>query len=262
MYTEWLNIAPRVGLAWDPAGDGRMSVRTGYGMNSEFVNGQFFINTANAPPWGSEVRLQRPGIGPFDNPFAGTGVTNPFPDDLRRQRAVLAKRSVHHASHRISTPTRVHSWNASVQQQVGDNMAVSASYIGNYTTNLWDVVTGNPGVIPAGASPTGPCTLNTVTGPQTFPNCSAAPLDVRREITQANPAIGRFIGFLDYFTDHGTQKYNGLLLSFQRRAVQRAQSSSANYTLSKCEGHPSGGGGTANAGKRVHDARVAAQSAS
>ncbi len=45
------------GFAWDPAGDGRMSVRIGYGMNSEFVNGQFFINTANAPPWGSEVRL-------------------------------------------------------------------------------------------------------------------------------------------------------------------------------------------------------------
>ena len=99
MYTEWPNIAPRVGLAWDPAGNGRTSVRTGYGMNSEFVNGQFFINTANAPPWGSEVRLQRPGIGTFDNPFAGTGVANPFPGDLRRQCAVLAKRSVHHASH-------------------------------------------------------------------------------------------------------------------------------------------------------------------
>ena len=95
MYTEWLNIAPRVGVAWDPNGDGRMSVRAGYGMNSEFVNGQFFINAANAPPWGSEVRLQRPGIGTFDDPFAGTGVDNPFPDYLRRQRAVLTKRPVH-----------------------------------------------------------------------------------------------------------------------------------------------------------------------
>ena len=55
-----LNFAPRVGVAWDPAGDGRMSIRAGYGMNSEFVNGQFFINAANAPPWGSELRLTRP----------------------------------------------------------------------------------------------------------------------------------------------------------------------------------------------------------
>ena len=65
MNTDWLNVAPRVGLAWDPNGDGRMSVRAGYGMNSEFVNGQFFINAANAPPWGSEVRLTRPLIGPL-----------------------------------------------------------------------------------------------------------------------------------------------------------------------------------------------------
>ena len=38
--------------------------------------------------------------------------------------------------------TRVHSWNASLQRQFGNDLAVSASYIGNYTLNLWDVVTG------------------------------------------------------------------------------------------------------------------------
>ncbi len=142
--------------------------------------------------------------------------------------------------------TRVHSWNVSVQRQFGGDMAVSASYIGNYTTNLWDVVTGNPGTIPGGGSPTGPCTLNTVNGPQTVANCSTASLDARREITQTGPADGRFIGFLDYFTDHGTQQYNGLLLSVQRRAVNGV-SASANYTLSKCEGHRTQGGGTSNA---------------
>ena len=246
MFTEWLNFAPRVGLAWDPAGDGRMSVRAGYGMNGEFVNGQFFINAANAPPWGSEVRLQRPGIGTFDDPFGGTGITNPFPVTFDAN-APFSPNGPFIAPPSDLNPTRVHAWNMSVQRQVADSMAVSASYIGNYTNNLWDVVTGNPAGVPAGVSPTGPCTLNTVTGPQTFANCSAAPLDLRREITQANPAVGRFIGFLDYFTDHGTQKYNGLLLSFQRRASDGINLS-ANYTLSKCEGHPSGGGGTANAG--------------
>ena len=149
--------------------------------------------------------------------------------------------------------TRVHSWNVSVQRQFGADMAVSASYIGNYTTNLWDVVTGNPGTIPGGGSPTGPCTLNTPTGPLTVANCSTRPsLDQRREITQLESAVGRFIGFLDYFTDHGTQKYNGLLLSVQRRAVNGI-SASANYTLSKCEGHRTQGGGTSNVGKRLHD---------
>jgi hypothetical protein len=246
MFIEWLNFAPRVGLAWDPAGDGSMSIRAGYGMNSEFVNGQFFINTANAPPWGSEVRLQRPGIGTFDDPFTGTGVTNPFPITFDAN-APFSPNGPYIAPPSTLDPTRVHAWNLSVQRQLGNTMAVSASYIGNYTQNLWDVVTGNPASVPAGINPTGPCTLNTVTGPQTFPNCSAAPLDIRRELTQQNPAIGRFIGFLDYFTDHGTQKYNGLLLSVQGREVNGVNFG-ANYTLSKCLGHPTQGGGTSNAG--------------
>jgi hypothetical protein len=245
MFTDWLNLAPRVGVAWDPSGDGRMSVRAGYGLNGEFVNGQFFINTANAPPWGSEIRLTRPGIGSFENPFAGTGVTNPFPITFD-QNAPFSPNGPFIVPPSDLETTRVHNWNVSLQRQIGTNLAASVSYIGNYTTNLWDVVTGNPGIIPGGGSPTGPCTLNTVNGPQTVANCSTASLDMRREITQTNPQDGRFIGFLDYFTDHGTQKYNGLLFSVERRATNGI-AASANYTLSKCKGHRTQGGGTSNA---------------
>jgi hypothetical protein len=229
METNWLNFAPRVGLAWDPNGDGRMSVRAGYGMNSEFVNGQFFINTANAPPWGSEVRLTRPGIGPFENPFAGSGIANPFPITFD-QNAPFSPNGPYLVPPSDIETTRVHSWNVSVQRQLGGDLAVSASYIGNRTNNLWDVVTGNPGTIPPGLTPA---------------QASAIPLDQRRELTLLNPTTGRLIGFLDYFTDHGTQKYNGLLLSVQKRLAS-GFSASANYTLSKCEGHPNQGGTTAN----------------
>ena len=114
--------------------------------------------------------------------------------------------------------TRVPHLERRLQRQIGDNMAVSASYLGNYMTNVWGVVTGNPGTIPAGASPTGPCTLQHADRRHAdVPNCSTAPLDLRRELTQLNPAVGQYIGYLDYFTDHGWQNYNGLLLSVQRR---------------------------------------------
>ena len=49
---HWLNVQPRVGVSWDPNGDGRMSVRAGYGLNSDFVTGQFFFDSAQAPPLG------------------------------------------------------------------------------------------------------------------------------------------------------------------------------------------------------------------
>jgi len=113
--------------------------------------------------------------------------------------------------------------------------------------NVWGDVTGNPGVIPAGASATGPCTLRTTTGTQTFANCSQAPLNLRRELSQINPAAGELIGYLDWVTDQGWQRYHGLLLTFQRRAVS-GLSAGANYTVSKCEGLISQGGTPLNVG--------------
>ena len=246
MLTQWLNVNPRVGVAWDPAGDGRMSVRAGYGLNSDFVTGLFFFDSAQVPPFGLEQRLLRPGIGTFEDPFLGSGAPNPFPATL------TADSPFPPSSPFIQTPsdrenTRVHAWNTSVQRQIGDNMAVSATYLGSRMMNLWGVVTGNPGTIPAGASATGPCTLRTVNGLQTFANCSQAPLDTRREITQLDPVEGRLIGFLDYFTDYGWQQYHGLQLSFQKRAVS-GLSTSVNYTWSACEGLISQGQATSAVG--------------
>jgi hypothetical protein len=240
-HPDYTVILPRVGVAWDPTGRGRTSVRAGYGMNSDTIAGQFFFDSA-VPPFGLEVRNIRPLVGTLDDPWAGTGRTNPFPVPLG---------GAPFASHApfLSAPldlknTRVHNWNVGVQQQIGENMAFSASYLGNRLQNVWGVVTGNPGRIPEGASATGPCTLNTLTGRQTFANCSQAPLDTRREIFQANPQVGQYIGFLDYFTDRGWQRYNGLLLSVQRRAG--GLTTNTNYTFSKCEGLINIGGEPSN----------------
>ena len=56
---------------------------------------------------------------------------------------------------------------------------------------------------------------------------------------------GKYLGVVDEHTAIGTQKYNGLLLSVQRRPVN-GFSVSANYTISKCMGHPTQGGTTPN----------------
>jgi hypothetical protein len=56
---------------------------------------------------------------------------------------------------------------------------------------------------------------------------------------------GQLLGPLDLYDDQGHQTYNGMLLTFQRRSVN-GLSLNANYTLSKCMGHPTQGGGTPN----------------
>ena len=48
--SQWLNFAPRAGIAWDPAGDGRTSIRSSYGLSYDYPNGRVLITTALAPP--------------------------------------------------------------------------------------------------------------------------------------------------------------------------------------------------------------------
>lgn len=249
MYAEWFNVQPRVGIAWDPIGDGRTSVRAGYGMNSNFIAGEFYFDASQAPPFGLEQRLVNPGPYSLDDPWRAANRTNPYPITPGRVGEFPPYALLIEVPYDLDT-TRVHSWNVGVQRQIGDNMGVSASYLGNYMMNVWGDVTGNPGTIPAGVSPTGPCTLRNPAAPggvQTYPNCSAAPLDVRREMTQANPAEGRYIGYLDWVTDQGWQRYHGLLLSVQRRSTT-GMSTSANYTWSTCRGLISQGGTPLNVG--------------
>ena len=249
MEREWLTFTPRAGVSWDPFGSGLTSVRAGYGMNSDFVTGQFLFDAAQAPPFGLEQRLTG-GVLLLDDPWRSAGRIDPYPV-TPGQVYDFPPYSLF-----ISVPldlntTRVHSWNLGVQHQIGSSMAVSATYLGNRMINVWGDVTGNPGVLPPGlASPTSPCTLRNPAAPggvQTYPNCSAAPLDVRRELTQADPATGQFIGYLDWVTDRGWQQYHGMLLSVQRRATNGI-STSANYTLASCEGLISQGAGPLNVG--------------
>jgi len=227
------NMAPRVGLAWDPKGDGKTSVRASFGVSYDYVNGQFYINASNAPPWGSEVRI--PGPIRFDDPFGSSGVTNIFPVTFNAD-APFSQFGPFLSVQPDQRTERVYQWNFSVQRQLTPEWFVSASYLGNQTVHLWLTRQGNPGTIltcPNGALIN---TCNTVNN-----------LNQRRVLFLQNPAEGKFIGFMDQIDDGGTQQYHGLILSVQRRFA-RGVSVNGNYTWSHCIGDPvaNGGGSTGN----------------
>ena len=246
MRTVWENIAPRVGVSWDPRADGRTSVRAGYGLTGDFVTGQFFFDSRSAPPFGLEQRLTG---ALFDDPWGSVGRTNPYPVPTLGTTSYPFNAALY--SLFITVPydiktTRNHSWNVALQQQVGDNMAFSATYLANHMVNVWGVVDNNPALTTTvGATATAPCTANLPgQAPQTFANCTTS-LDQRRELSLLNPTVGQFYGYLDTVTDAGWQDYHGLLLSVQRRSIG-GLTTSANYTVSKCEGLVNQGGGPLN----------------
>jgi hypothetical protein len=224
MLTQWGNLGPRVGIAWDPNGDGKTSVRAAYGKSFEFVNAQFHLNTSVAPPWGSEIRLNNPPGG-LDNPFLGSGQSNifPLPDTLTSTTPFSINGPYLTLSNDMKS-TSVHLWNITFERQFAAQWFASIGYVGSQTNNLWESTPLNnavfnvPGIVPT--------TTNT---------------NARRPLTLANPAQGQFYGPLDAYVTDGTQHYNGMIVTV--RHIGARTSFAANYTLSHCYGSPDGSGG-------------------
>ena len=191
-----------------------MSIRTGYSLGYDFINAQFHLNTSSvAPPFNAEARVTNPAGG-FDDPWRGTGNENVFPFTVG-PNSVFPLTGPYISLPPDIKPPRQQSWNLGVQRQIGNDMAVSATYIGSYSDRLWNVRSLNQGVYIPGS-----CTLQTATGPQFFPVCSVnTNLDQRRGLTMADYADGKYLGAVDEHTALGIQKYHGLLLSVQRRLV-------------------------------------------
>jgi hypothetical protein len=139
-------------------------------------------------------------------------------------------------------PTRRYSWNLAIQKQFGADWLVSASYLGSQATHLWQTNEQNYAIyIPGNFDANRTCTYNgmVITGGNPGTACSTNNnRDIRRRLTLLYPQVGGTrIGFLARAESGGTQRYNGMILSVQRRAV-RGLDIGTNYTWSHCYGNP------------------------
>ena len=73
-----MNLAPREDIGWDVHGDGRLAIRSSYGLSFDYPTGEFMSNPAAAPPFGNRVRLTDPPGG-FDNPYGHLPGGDPHP---------------------------------------------------------------------------------------------------------------------------------------------------------------------------------------
>jgi hypothetical protein len=222
---QWKNLSPRVGVAWDVTGDGRMSVRSSYGINYDFPIAESWFRLAAGPPYGNLLRLTDPP-GRMDDPYAHLG-GDPHPITTSRTTVFPPFGSFGAITPDIKSP-RVQSWNVTLERQIGTDWGMSASYLGSYSDRVWGLIAYNPGVFMG----LGPCTINGVA----YPTCTApGNLNNRRVLYLENPREAQYIANLDVFDDVGTQNYRGVKLSVQRRSANGI-SLNGNYTLSRCFG--------------------------
>jgi hypothetical protein len=216
LNNKWTNFAPRVGMAWDVTGDGRMAVRSSYSLGYDFQGASYLFISATAPPFGGRLRVtQLPGG--FDDPYRNFpgGAPHPYPETPGPDAQFPAYGALASVDP-DNNSTRVQSWNVIVERQIGAAWQVAASYLGSYTDRIWAQTQRNPGVFVAGAT--------------------AANLNQRRVLSLENPQASRLIGSLERHEAIGTQTYRALRLSTQRRAATGV-SLNANYTRSYCVGN-------------------------
>lgn len=112
----YTNISPRVGLAWDPFGDGRTALRAGYGLYFNTNNHQNLIVTVTNPPF-----TPRPVI-----------VNPTFPSPPFNRASAISMRPVQFD---LDNP-RVHIYNVNMQRELWGRTAVTVGYAGSRGQHL------------------------------------------------------------------------------------------------------------------------------
>ena len=232
MNAQWWNFSPRLGVAWDPAGNGSTSVRVSGGTFYDFPNTFFWNQLSNDPPFNPQIT--RTNVS-FEDPWGGYPGGDPFPMPFGREVARDVAWPLYGTvlGFDYDIPNmQVTQWNLSLQKQLGTDWLLSGSYMGNASRHVWSMQNINLSVyLPGGA-----CTLAGVT----YNPCSTtANTDQRRRLSLENLQTGQYIGNIPRLDSGGKASYNGLLLSFQRRAA-RGITVSGNYTWSHCITDPGG----------------------
>lgn len=223
-FPDYNNWAPRFGFAWDPLGDGKTSVRGGFGVFYDTMNGWMSDWNNGVLPWyPSSFFAFSPSEAPADGastimsfPYQTAGVPDPFPSRPPPQDLNFAAAGYLPYGYgdlfvnpHLRTPY-IYQYNVSVQRQLAPGLMAEVGYVGSSSHGLLTWIDENP-VIPG----TTTRLLNAIEG--LIPSNGFAPLITFDGLNNGN--------------------YNGLIASLTKRTGRVHSFGQMFFTLSYTWSH-------------------------
>jgi carboxypeptidase family protein/TonB-dependent receptor-like protein len=239
------NFAPRVGLAWDPRGDGKTSIRAGYGIYYVRTSGQTLLQLITSEPF---FQLSADVFGatgaPLSNPFAALPTTDKFPifstppsftgfdaqGNATFNGGLLA---LNPFSRNLVTPYSSN-WNLTIQRELPMHFVIEAGYIGSESVHLLNSLQRNQALLANAAHPI------VVGGANGVPQTTLTTNSINDVEARAGVLGFDAGGGLNQVTDLGHSNYNAFIFTVNRRTGSLFLQSS--YTYSKSMDNESGGG--------------------
>ncbi|HWR53455.1 MAG TPA: carboxypeptidase regulatory-like domain-containing protein [Bryobacteraceae bacterium] len=198
--TPLLSVGPRIGLAYDPKGDGKMAIRAGFGVFYDRPQGNVYSGTNGQPPVAYTPTLYFGTLDTFLDAQGAVGPSSVNAPQVGSQPLPL-----------------VMNYSLSVQRDIGFGTVVDAAYVGSMARHL--LYARNINAIPMYAK-FDPANKDVTTG-------SPLPNNFLR------PYLG--LGNINVRGFGATSNYNAFQLTVNRR-MSRGMQFGASYTFSKALG--------------------------
>jgi outer membrane receptor protein involved in Fe transport len=111
------SFAPRLGVAWDPLGDGKTAIRAGFGIFYDQVLEKYYIISGSLnPPFTTRTTITR--VQQFPNVTAGIDLTAPVPAQMST------------VDFNLQTPY-IMQYNLSIERSLPGNFSLTLAYVGS-----------------------------------------------------------------------------------------------------------------------------------